>query len=316
MSERPNARTPERPNVFSVWLLACRPKTLVISVAPVIVGSAVASAGGGFRWGPALAALLGAVMIQVGTNLANDVFDFEKGADRPDRIGPLRVTQAGLLTPRQVRAGMVAAFGIAVLAGIYLTAVAGWPVIAIGLAGIAAGIVYTAGPYALAYRGLGDVFVMVFFGFVAVVGTVYVQSRDVSAVAWTAAVPIGALATAVLVVNNIRDLETDRRAGRRTLPVVFGRRAGVAEFVGLLAVAYAAPVGTSLAGLASPWSLSAWISLPLAVGLARRVATATDGPTLNRDLAGTARLLLLYAVLFSAGLLAGRYNKSPTSLGP
>ncbi len=305
MREHPNTRTPERPNLLSVWLLACRPKTLLISVAPVIVGNAVAYAGGAFGWGPALAALLGAVMIQAGTNLANDVFDFEKGTDRPDRIGPLRVTQAGLLTPRQVRAGVVAAFGIAGLAGTYLTVVAGWPVIAIGLACIAAGILYTAGPYALAYRGLGDVFVMIFFGFVAVLGTAYVQSGQVNTAAWTAAVPIGALATAVLVVNNIRDLETDRRAGRRTLPVVFGRRAGVAEFVALLAVAYAAPAGIALAGLTSPWALLAWISLPLAVGLARRVASATDGPTLNRDLAGTARLLLLYAVLFSAGVVAG-----------
>lgn len=293
------------PGSARAWMLASRPKTLVISVSPVIAGSAVAYAGGGFRWGPALAALLGAVMIQVGTNLANDVFDCEKGADTIERIGPLRMTQAGLLAPGAVRAGMAMAFVIAALAGLYLTATAGWPVIGIGLASIAAGIAYTGGSFPLGYHGLGDLFVMIFFGFVAVCGTVYVQAGSVSAAAWAAALPIGALATAVIVVNNVRDVETDRQAGKRTLPVILGRRAGVAEFMALLAVAYVAPAGMVMAGLASPWALLAWISLPVALGLVRRVATVTDGPTLNRDLAGTARLLLLFALLFSVGVAAG-----------
>ena len=287
------------------WVLACRPKTLAASVTPVIVGGAVAFAGGRFRWGPALAALLGAVMIQVGTNLANDVFDYEKGADTPERIGPRRMTQAGLLSPRQVRAGMVIAFGLATLAGVYLTAVTDWPVIAIGLASIAAGVGYTAGPFPLAYKGLGDLFTMVFFGFVAVCGTAYVASGAVRPAAWVAAVPVGALVTAILVVNNVRDVETDRRAGKRTLPVIFGRPAGVAEFVVLLAIGYAAPAIMVAAGLASPWALLPCLTIPLAVKLARTVAHITDGPVLNRALAGTAKLLLLHGILFAAGIAAG-----------
>ncbi len=285
--------------------MAIRPKTLAASVTPVIAGSAVAAAGGGFRPGAALAALFGAVMIQVGTNLANDVFDYEKGADTPERIGPLRVTQAGLLTPGQVRAGMAVAFGLAALAGVYLTAVAGWPVILMGLASIAAGVGYTAGPFPLAYKGLGDLFVMVFFGFVAVCGTVYVASGAVRPAAWAAALGVGSLITAILVVNNVRDVETDRRAGKRTLPVIFGRAAGVAEFVLLLILAYAAPAGMVLAGLVSPWALLAWLTLPLGVGLARTLRATTDGPALNRALAGTIRLTFLYGLFFALGMLAG-----------
>jgi 1,4-dihydroxy-2-naphthoate octaprenyltransferase len=288
------------------WLLAIRPKTLAASVTPVIVGSAVAAAGGGFRPGAAVAALFGAVMIQVGTNLTNDLFDYQRGADTPERLGPLRMTQAGLLTPRQVRAGMLAAFGLAALAGLYLTAVAGWPVILMGLASIAAGVAYTAGPFPLAYKGLGDLFVMVFFGFVAVCGTAYVASGAVGPPAWAAALGVGSLITAILVVNNVRDLETDRRAGKRTLPVILGRSAGVGEFVLLLVVAYAAPLGMVLAGPASPWALLAWLTLPLGVALARTLGTTSDGPTLNRALAGTARLTLLYGILLAVGMIAGR----------
>src|SRR5580692_1531577 len=230
MSVASSRRLPAaQPGLLRVWLLACRPATLVAAFVPVAVGAACAVADAHFRAGPALAALLGAVFIQIGTNLANDVYDFERGADTAERLGPTRAVQAGLLTARQVRAGMVVAFGLATLAGAYLVSAAGWPVVAIGVLSVASGIAYTGGPYPLGYHGLGDVFVMAFFGFVAVCGTVFVQAHEVPLLAWLAAVPVGAIATAVLVVNNLRDREQDARAGKRTLAVRFGRRAGVVE---------------------------------------------------------------------------------------
>ncbi|UCF66293.1 MAG: 1,4-dihydroxy-2-naphthoate polyprenyltransferase, partial [Acidobacteriota bacterium] len=233
---------------WKLWWLAARPKTLPAALAPVIVGSAAAAQASVWRWGPALAAALGAVMIQIGTNLANDVQDFERGADTGDRLGPLRVTQAGLMKPAEVRRGMVVAFGIAILAGLYLTAIAGWPVVAIGLISIASGLAYTGGPLPLGYHGLGDLFVFLFFGFVAVCGTAFVIAGFVPAVAWVASVPIGALATTILAVNNVRDHETDRRAGKRTLPVLLGRRSGVLEIALLLAAAYLTPLLLFAAG--------------------------------------------------------------------
>ena len=231
------AAPPARGDALRALLLASRPKTLPAAAAPVVMGSAVAAAAGGFRPGPALAALAGGLLIQIGTNFTNDVMDFKKGTDTAERVGPLRVTLAGLLTPAQVLAGAVVAFGLAAFCGIYLAAVAGWPVIAIGLASIAAGVAYTAGPAPLAYNGLGDLFVMLFFGFAAVCGTVFVQLGRVTTLAVAGALTAGAFATAILVVNNVRDVETDRKAGRRTIPVRFGRGAGVAEYVALLALA-------------------------------------------------------------------------------
>lgn len=292
-----------RPSRLATWVLACRPATLTAAVVPVLVGTAAAvGAGAGrVRVGAALAALLGAVFIQVGTNLANDVFDYEKGADTADRLGPLRVTQAGLLTPRAVRAGMIVAFALATLAGMYLTAVAGWPVVVIGVASIASGVAYTGGPWPLGYNGLGDVFVFVFFGLVAVCGTAYVELGVVPVRALAASVPIGAIATAVLVVNNVRDHVGDRAAGKRTLVVRHGRQVGVGEYMGLWALAYAVPVAMVLTGT-SPWVLLPLLTVPLAVRLARTVATV-EGRALNACLAGTAKLLLVYGVLFSVGLV-------------
>jgi 1,4-dihydroxy-2-naphthoate octaprenyltransferase len=271
----------------------------------VAVGCAVAGALGGFALGPALAALFGAIFIQIGTNFANDVFDFEQGADTAARIGPTRAVQAGLLTPAAMRRGMVTAFGLATAAGVYLVAVSGWPVVAIGVASVLSGIAYTGGPWPLGYHGLGDLFVLVFFGFVAVCGTVFVQLGAVPALAWWASVPVGALATAVLVVNNVRDRDTDVVAGKRTLAVRFGRGAALAEYAGLLLAAYAVPVALALRGL-SPWVLLPLATAPLGVGLARRVQAHTDGPTLNRCLAGTAKLLLIFSLLLAAGLILGR----------
>jgi 1,4-dihydroxy-2-naphthoate octaprenyltransferase len=240
-------------------------------------------------------------MLQITSNFANDVFDHEKGADTHERLGPTRAVQAGLLTARQVRRGLAVTIALAFASGLYLTAVAGWPVVAIGLCSIAAAVAYTGGPYPLGYHGLGDLFVMIFFGFVAVCGTVFVQTGAVPPLAFLASLPVGAIATAVLVVNNVRDRETDVKAGKRTLAVRLGRRAGVVEYGALLTVAYAVPVALVVAFGRSRWALLPVVTLPLALRLARTLAT-TEGRPLNACLVGTAKLLLVHGVLFAAGL--------------
>ncbi len=296
------------------WILAARPATLTAAVAPVLVGTACAWAAGGFLAGPAWAALFGAVMIQVGTNLANDVYDFEKGADTGERVGPLRVTQAGLLSPRHVRRGMWTTFAAAALAGVYLAVSAAvrtgsWVpagvVLAIGIASIASGIAYTAGPFPLGYHGLGDLFVMLFFGFAAVCGTTYVQMVRVPSCAWWAGLSMGAASTALLAVNNIRDRATDLRAGKKTIPVRFGRRAGLAEYAVLLIVVYAAPAGMALTGAAGPGVLLTLLSLPMAVRLFLGVLRTPEGPGLNVYLVGTGRFLLVHGLLLAAGIVVG-----------
>ena len=233
------------------WILAARPATLTAAFAPVAVGTACAWHVNAFRWDAALAALIGAFLIQIATNFANDLYDFQKGADTEERLGPVRAAQAGLLTVGQLRRGIVVTFAFALGVGMYLTWVAGPVVVVIGLSSIAAGLAYTGGPFPLAYNGLGDVFVMAFFGFVAVCGTAFVQALYVPEVAWLASVPIGALATAILAVNNVRDFEGDARAGKRTLVVRFGRRGGVYEYVFLLSVAYGTPLVMLLLGRSS-----------------------------------------------------------------
>lgn len=295
--------TKVRPGSPRAWVLAARLKTLPAAIAPVAVGSACVGAVGAFRAGPALAALLGAVLIQIGTNLANDLYDFQKGADTADRLGPTRVTQAGLLAPAQVRAGMVLAFAMATAVGLYLVAVAGWPVVAIGLLSIASGIAYTAGPRALGYVGMGDVFVFLFFGVVAVAGTAFVQALTVPPLAWVAAVPVGALATAILVVNNLRDREQDARAGKRTLAVRFGARAARWEYAGLAALAFAATAAIALV-TRSVWALLPLATAPAAVVLVRAVATH-DGAALNPYLGRTALLAVAHGGLLAAGIALG-----------
>jgi 1,4-dihydroxy-2-naphthoate octaprenyltransferase len=285
------------------WLLAIRPATLTVALAPVLVGAAVARAAGSLRPAAVAAALAGAILIQIGTNLANDVFDHEKGADGPDRLGPVRVTSAGLLPVASVRAGMIAAFALATVAGAYLAAVAGPAVVAIGALSIVSGVAYTGGPWPLGYHGLGDVFVFVFFGLVAVCGTAFVASGALPPLAFAAAVPIGAIAMAILVVNNVRDRDGDVRAGKRTLAVRFGRAFGVAEYAVLLGAAYAVPIAIAASRARSPWVLAPLVTVPFAWRLARTVATTRDGPTLNACLATTAKLLLAYAVLFAAGIV-------------
>jgi len=284
------------------FLLAVRLRTLPAAVAPVLVGTAAAVRAGAFEPGLAMATLAAALLLQIGTNLVNDWGDFRRGADAPDRLGPLRVTQAGLLTSAQVLTGAVAAFAAGAGLGLVLIAHAGWPIAAIGLAAIAAGALYTAGPWPLAYHGLGEAFVFLFFGPVAVCGTELVQAGRVSAAALAAAVPVGLLATAILVVNNVRDVETDRRARKRTLAVRFGRGAGRALYAAALGGAFAGPAVLVVARLASPAVLVAWASLLLAVRPLHAVLTCTDGPTLNAALAATARLHLVFGLLLAWGL--------------
>jgi 1,4-dihydroxy-2-naphthoate octaprenyltransferase len=286
------------------WLLASRPATLTAAIVPVAVGTACAAALDGVAVGPAVAALIGAILLQIGANFANDAFDFESGADDAERIGPTRAAQAGLLTTTQLRAGVVTVFAAALAIGIYLTWVAGWQVVAIGIGSMLAAVAYTGGPYPLGYHGLGDVFVMAFFGFVAVCGTVFVQLGTVPALAWWAAVPVGALATAILVVNNVRDRAGDARVGKRTLAVRFGETAGRLEYLALIAGAYAVPVGLFATGKASAWVLLPLATAPIALVLTARL-WSLRGAALNPCLVGTAKLLLVYGVLFAAGLVPG-----------
>lgn len=292
----------EKRNVVRAWIMASRPRTLTAAIVPVVVGTAVAVRDRAFNPWVALAALFSAVMIQIGTNLANDLFDFKKGADTHTRLGPTRVTSAGLLTPGEVEIGMWVVFGLAAASGLYVVVVGGWPILVIGVASILAGIAYTAGPFPLGYNGLGDLAVFIFFGLVAVMGTYYAQARAMTLDAGLAAVPVGVLTTAILVVNNVRDADTDREAGKRTVAVLLGRGAARAEYAVLLALAYAIPLALWLLRGASAWALLPLLTLPVAVPLARVVIT-TEGPALNRALTGTAQLLALYGVLFALGIV-------------
>jgi 1,4-dihydroxy-2-naphthoate octaprenyltransferase len=290
-----------------VWLLAARPKTLPAAVGPVLVGTALAWADDAFALGPALAALMGALLLQIGSNFANDYFEFFRGAATADRLGPPRATAAGLITPAEMRWGMVAIFGAAALVGLYLVWVGGWPVVAIGLASIGAALAYTGGPFPFGYYGLGDLFVFLFFGLVAVCGTYYVQAGAVTATALLAAVPPGLLITAILVVNNLRDIDTDRRANKRTLAVMLGRQATLVEYTALLAGAYVVPLILWLGMVRTPWLLLPWLTAPLAVRLRRSLGQAQTGPTFNALLADTARLSLIFSGLLAAGFVLERF---------
>lgn len=287
--------------------MAARIKTLPAAVAPVIAGSSIAMADGAFALLPTLAALLGALLLQIGSNIANDYFDFVKGADRPDRLGPTRVTATGLLPLPAIRRGMIVVFALAALLGLYLVWVGGWPIIAIGLSAILAAILYTGGPKPFGYLGLGDLFVFLFFGPVAVGGTYFVQAHTLPLHVWLASLPLGALITNILVVNNLRDIDTDRRAGKLTLAVRWGRTGARREYAALLALAYAMPFVLWLVN-ANPggnvWLFTPLLTLPRALRLQATINHAVDGPTLNRALAGTARHVLLYALALSIGFLA------------
>jgi len=248
-------------------------------------------------------ALIGSVFIQIGTNLSNDYSDARRGADTEDRLGPVRVTAGGLMPPKQVLVGTYVAFGIAVAAGAYLIAIAGWQLLVVGAASILAGVLYTGGPRPYGYEGLGELFVFLFFGVVAVVGSYYVQTEDLSWIAFALSVPVGLLVSAILVVNNVRDIETDRRAGKRTLAVRLGRDRARTLFATMIGVAFVVPIVVWLAGGLSAWLLLTLAAFPLVPPLVRTVYTRSDGPSLNRALADTGRLVAVFSLLLAAAEL-------------
>lgn len=268
------------------------------------MGCALAWRDGYFRIDGALACLLAAQLLQIGSNLANDVFDFERGTDTPERLGPIRVTQAGILTPLQVKFGMGVVFFLAGLLGLYLAFLGGVPVILIGIAAILSAIAYTGGPFPLGYHGLGDIFVFIFFGLAAVAGTYFVQAGSVSAAVWWMAIPPGLIITAILVVNNLRDIENDRKGRKNTLAVILGERFAKIEYLICMLVAYLILPLAAWMGIISWLSLLAWGSLPIAFHAARTVFTQKGRP-LNGALAMTGQTALLFSLLFWLGMLFG-----------
>lgn len=299
-TDQPSTASPG-PSRAQIWLAAARPRTLPAAVAPVVVGTACAHAAGAVAWGPAVAALVGALLLQLAANFSNDLFDAQSGADGPDRIGPLRAVSAGLISPAAMKVATALTIAAALVVGSYLVALRGWPIVAIGVASILAALAYTGGPWPLGYHGLGDVFVMIFFGFVAVGGTAYVQLGDVPALAIAAGFAVGCLATAILVVNNARDIASDTRAGKRTLAVRLGRRGAMLEYFGLMLGAYATAIGLAV-WMRSPAPALPVLSAPLAVARCRRLVAAADGPAHNQLLAQTAQLMLLFSLLLAIGI--------------
>ncbi|CAN5638440.1 1,4-dihydroxy-2-naphthoate polyprenyltransferase [soil metagenome] len=288
-----------------IWLMAARVRTLPAAIAPVLVGTALAyELAEVFRPGAFIGALLGSILIQIGTNLSNDYSDARRGADADDRLGPVRVTAGGLVPPKQVLVATYVTFGLAALCGVYLVAVSGIELLFVGIASIAAGVLYTGGPRPYGYEGLGEIFVFLFFGIVAVAGSTFAQLERWPWQAFVLAVPVGLLAAAILVVNNVRDIDTDRRAGKRTLAVKLGRERARLLYAAMVYGAYVVAPLPWLAGSLSAWLLLPWLTLPLAVKLVRTVRTHADGPTLNGVLAQTGLAQLAFCLLLGAGILA------------
>jgi 1,4-dihydroxy-2-naphthoate octaprenyltransferase len=298
--------TTTRPSGVRIWLMAARIRTLPAAVAPVIVGTSLAGYQGAFHPLRLIAALVGAIFIQVGTNLSNDYSDARRGADTEDRLGPVRVTAGGLVPPRQVLVATYVSFGVAVLAGVYLVAVAGWQLLLIGIASILAGVLYTGGPRPYGYEGLGELFVFLFFGLVAVAGSYFAQTKHFAWEAFALAVPVGLLAAAILVVNNVRDIDTDRRAGKQTLAVRLGRDRTRLLYAAMVYGAYVLTPVTWLFGPLDVWVVLPLLSLPIALPLIRTVRNHGDGPTLNVALAQTGVLQLSFCMLLAAGVLLSR----------
>jgi 1,4-dihydroxy-2-naphthoate polyprenyltransferase len=295
-----------RPSGVRIWLMAARVRTLPAAVAPVLVGTALAGYLHVFHPLRFLAALIGAMFIQIGTNLSNDYSDARRGADTEDRLGPVRVTAGGLVPPRQVLIATYLTFGIAVLAGVYLIVVAGWQLLLVGAASILAGVLYTGGPRPYGYEGLGELFVFLFFGIVAVAGSYFVQVKHLDWEAFALAVPVGLIAAGLLMVNNVRDIDTDRRANKRTLAVRIGRPRARILFAATIYLAYLLTPVTWIFGPLKPWLFLPWLTLPLAARVVRIVRNHTDGASLNGALAQTGLLQLTFCTLLAAGLLLSR----------
>lgn len=294
----------DKPSVLKIWMLASRPRTLPAAVAPVLAASALAWHDGVFCAPAALACLLFALLIQIGTNFANDYYDCVKGADTAERVGPRRAVAMGWVSPATMRVAMWIVFAAAFACGLTLLRFGGWPLLAIGVASVVCGIAYTGGPYPLGYNGLGDVFVFIFFGLVAVGATYFVQAGAVTGAVWIVAAGVGALSVNILVVNNYRDVETDARAGKRTLVVRFGRGFARGQFIGGLLLAFAAPLVLWARGF-SPWTLLPLALAPMAWSHARRLRNGKTPAEQITLLGDTGKLLALYAALLAAGLVLG-----------
>ena len=292
----------DRPSALRIWLLAIRPATLPAAVSGVVVGLGAARAiGAAFRADMALGCLAVALLLQIAANLANDLSDFRRGVDTPARMGPVRVAAAGLVTERQLEIAIGLTIGLAILVGLWLASVGGPVLLAVGAVAIVATVAYSGGPLRYGYRGLGELFVFVFFGLVAVAGTAYLQTGRIDPLFIAAAVPVGALITAILVVNNLRDIPGDAAAGKRTLAVVLGARGTTLEYAGLLGLAFLVPVALAVTGTGWPVLLPL-LAAPLALPLWRTVRTFTEPRELNAVLKATARLSLIFGVLFALGL--------------
>lgn len=290
-----------------IWLNAARPRTLPAAVAPVLVGTAAAiyAADDLPRWSLFVAALIASVLIQIGTNLANDYSDARRGADSADRLGPVRVTSAGLITPRRVLTATWIAFGLAALLGLYIAWQSEWIILAVGIVSIAAGFLYTGGPRPYGYAGLGEIFVFVFFGLVAVNGSYFIQLEELAWLPFGLSVTVGLLSTAILVVNNVRDIDTDRRAGKNTLAVRIGR-AGTRQLFVFIVLASFFVLALTVVLNDGPWlALIGLIAIPMARDPIATVTGRTDGPSLNKALAGTGSLLGAASILTAIGLVLG-----------
>lgn len=294
-------------NSFQLWLSASRPKTLAAALVPVCTGASIAWMSGLFRTDSTLVALFCAVVIQIGTNFANDYFDFMKGADTDDRLGFERATASGLISPNAMRNAMIAAMLIAFIAGLYLVWIGGWVVLAIGLLSLLFGVLYTGGPYPLGYNGLGDIFVFIFFGMVAVMGTYYVNAQEWSVLSLWAAIPVGALCVNILVVNNLRDVEQDRVANKRTLGVIFGETALKAEYTSMLLLSYGSLIGMHIFTDVSYLIYLPVLSLFSALKLNRMIWTNTNKRLLNDTLGETAGFMMLFGLLLSAAFILESY---------
>ncbi len=285
-----------------LWFLASRPKTLPAAVAPVIAGTAVAYHEGVFRPLPAVFALIVALLIQIGTNFVNDYGDYKRGTDKKERAGPQRFLAHGIITPQQMKKAIIVTFATAFLFGLYLVRLGGIPALAVGVFSILAGIAYTAGPFPLAYNGLGDVFVLVFFGFVATAGTYYVQALNVSELVLLVSVPMGLLITNILVVNNYRDADEDKLANKRTLAVIFGKRFARMQYALSIALSYVVVFYVYFRYDFSTAVLLPLVLSPLAVKLTKEIFSLS-GSALNETLAKTAMFSALFSVLFSIGMV-------------
>lgn len=300
MNQRANESTAQLRG-WRIWWWAARPRTLPAAIVPVLVGSALAARLGKFNWLVLVATLSASLLLQISTNYANDLFDFLKGADRK-RQGPLRVTQSGLVTPRQMAIALAMVLGAATLIGLYLVSVGGWPILIIGLVSMLGAVAYTAGPYPLAYHGLGDLAAFVFFGLIAVLGTAYLHAHTIAPVMVLAALPVANLVTAIIVVNNLRDIETDRAVGKHTVAVRLGDRGTRLEYAIIVLSAYLFPIGLWIVTGSIGWWLP-WLTLPLALHLVQIVSQGQSGQALNHTLGRTAQLHLYFGALLALGSL-------------